>query len=140
MKKIVLISCGKKKLSHKAKAMDLYISNLFKLSLKYAFSLNPAHIFILSAKYGLLDLEEEIEPYELTLKKMSDQEINLWTERVLLKLKDKVDFRKDEVIFLTGKDYLKNLSPYFSKYQIPLDNLNIFERLHYLKMKTTYAK
>ena len=50
--KIVLISCASKKLNHKAKAGDLYISQLFKSGLRYAKSLNPDKIFILSAKYG----------------------------------------------------------------------------------------
>ncbi len=35
-KKIVLISCVSKKLAHRAKAKELYISTLFKLNLKYA--------------------------------------------------------------------------------------------------------
>ena len=38
MAKIVLISCVSKKLDHSAKARDMYISPLFKLSLKYAIS------------------------------------------------------------------------------------------------------
>ena len=57
MVKTVLISCVSKKLDHSAKARDMYISPLFKLSLKYAQKLNPDKIFILSAKYHLLPIE-----------------------------------------------------------------------------------
>ena len=67
MAKIVLISCVSKKLSHKSKAQELYISPLFRKNIQYAKSLNPDKIFILSAKYGLIKLEEEIEPYNKTL-------------------------------------------------------------------------
>jgi hypothetical protein len=69
-KQIVLISCASRKLSQKAKVKDLYVSTLFKLNLKYAQQLEPDNIFILSAKHGLLSLEQEIEPYEQTLNNM----------------------------------------------------------------------
>ena len=62
MKKIVLISCVSKKLAVKSKAENLYSSVLFKYNLRYAKSLNPEKIFILSAKYGLLSLDDEVEP------------------------------------------------------------------------------
>lgn len=70
MKKIVLISCVSKKVSRKAKAKDLYISPLFVGNLRYARSLKPDNIFVLSAKYGLLELETEVDPYNTTLKDM----------------------------------------------------------------------
>ena len=41
MKKIVLISCVKTKLPHKAKAKDLYISSLFRYNLKFARQIKP---------------------------------------------------------------------------------------------------
>jgi len=53
MKKIVLISCVKRKLPHRVPAKDLYISQLFKLSFAYAQRLRPDAIYILSAKHGL---------------------------------------------------------------------------------------
>ena len=74
MKTIIIISCISKKLPHKAKAKDLYISALFKLSFQYAKSLNVNDIYILSAKYGLLPLDQEVEPYEQTLNRMSKRE------------------------------------------------------------------
>ena len=41
MQSIVLISCVSKKLNHKAKAKDLYVSSLFRLNLKYAEQQRP---------------------------------------------------------------------------------------------------
>ena len=82
-KKIVLISCVSKKLPYRAKARDLYVSTLFKLNLKYANSLNPDEIYVLSAKHGLLELEREIEPYEQTLNNMRTTEIRAWANNVL---------------------------------------------------------
>jgi hypothetical protein len=79
MKKIVIISCVSQKLKCKSKAQDLYISPLFTKNLKYAKLLKPDNIFILSAKYGLVGLDEEIEPYNKTLNTMGSNEIKEWT-------------------------------------------------------------
>ena len=78
MKNIVLISCVSKKRAVKSKAADLYVSTLFKLDLQYARKLKPDVIFILSAKYGLVALDDEIEPYNVTLNKMSVNERKAW--------------------------------------------------------------
>lgn len=70
---IVFLSCVKTKQDHRCRADEMYISPLFKLSLRYAQSLNPRKIFILSAKYGLLELNDIIDPYELTLNHMGER-------------------------------------------------------------------
>ncbi len=79
MKRIVLIACGKRKRPYRSRAEDLYIGTLFKLSLRYARSLRPDMVFILSAKHGLLDLGRKIEPYESTLNNMPTTEIRAWS-------------------------------------------------------------
>jgi len=136
MTKIVLISCASKKLQRKAKAKELCISPLFKLNLQYAQSLQPDRIFILSAKYGLLDLNEEIEPYDETLNKKSESEIKLWTENVLEKLKQEADLEKDEFIFLAGEKYRRYLIPCITNCKIPMQNLGIGRQLEFLKKNT----
>ncbi len=96
MAKIVLISCVSKKLSHRACAKDLYISPLFRFSLRYAQEkLSPNKIFILSAKYGLIQLNDEIDPYNVTLKKMSVRKIKDWASKVLQKLRSYCDLERD---------------------------------------------
>lgn len=86
MKKIVLISCVKKKLPYRAKAKDLYTSTLFRANLEYARRLTPDAIYILSAKYGLVGLEDEIDVYDLTLNKMAESQKRVWAEKVLSSL------------------------------------------------------
>lgn len=135
MSKVVLISCVSKKLPYKAKAKDLYISSLFKYNLKYAKSLNPDKVFILSAKYGLIDLEREIEPYDKTLNNMPSEEIKKWEDCVIGQLKKEANPEEDEFIFLAGEKYRKYLLPHISKYQIPLEGMKIGEQLQYLKMR-----
>jgi hypothetical protein len=134
--KVILLSCVSKKLSHKAKARDLYVSPLFKFGLKYAESLHPDKIFILSAEYGLVDLEKEIDPYNRTLNTMHATDILAWADRVLLQLKSSADLKNDEFIFLAGERYRKNLVPHIVNYTIPMKGLGIGRQLKYLKEAT----
>ncbi len=133
MARIVLISCAKTKLSQKSKAKDLYVSPLFRYSLQYAKSLSPDMIFILSAKYGLLDLEKEIKPYDKALNKMSVQKVKKWANNVINQLKAKTNLKKDKFIFLAGEKYMKYLIPEISNCRIPLKGMRIGKRLRYLK-------
>lgn len=135
MKKIVLISCVSKKLKHKSKAKDLYISPLFRLNLMYAKSLNPNKIFILSAEYGLIRLEEEIEPYDKTLNKMGSKKINQWSNEIIAELKKISDLENDKFIFLAGERYRRFLIPEIRNYEIPLKGLSIGKQLQFLKQK-----
>jgi hypothetical protein len=134
--RIALISCVKSKLKHPAPAKDLYISPLFKFSLKYAKSLNPDRIFILSAKYGFLDLDQNIEPYELTLNKMKKNDVKIWSEKVLEKLRKNADLDNDEIIFIAGEKYRRFLTPHIRHYSVPLKGMSFGNQLRYMKAHT----
>ena len=135
MKKIVLITCVKKKRDRKCKAEDLYISQLFKKSLAYAKLLKPDEIFILSAKYGLLTLTKEIEPYDLTLNKFKTKELKDWAEGTLRQLRLETDLTKDKFIILAGIRYRKYLLPKINNYEIPLEGLDFGNQLQFLTNK-----
>ena len=67
--KIGLISCSKAKKDYLCPAEEMYSeSNSFRLSLEYAKKICD-EVFILSAKHGLLDLEDTIQPYDETSDK-----------------------------------------------------------------------
>ena len=68
--KIVLVSCVKSKQARTCKASEMYTSFWFKSAYRYALEQKPDKIFILSAKYGLLEADEVIETYE---KKLSNR-------------------------------------------------------------------
>lgn len=133
MAKVVLISCVSKKLNRKAKAQDLYITPFFKKSLRYARSLNPDKIFILSAKYRLLELDEDTEPYDKTLNKMPSKEVKEWAKSVLNQLRKVSNLNEDEFIFLVGNNYRKFLLPHIKHYKIPMEGLAIGKQLKWLK-------
>ncbi len=136
-KKIVLISCVSAKLSRRSKVRDLYISTLFKLNLKYAEKLEPDAIYILSAKHGLLSLDDEIEPYNQTLNEMSSAEGKLWAAEVLRQIKSVSDIENTTYIFLAGDRYRRYLLPDLKDYAIPLQGLRIGEQLSKLKKLTS---
>jgi len=131
--KIALIYCVSKKLSFKARAEDLYVSPYFIYSLKYARKLKPDDIFILSAKHGLLSLDNEIEPYDLTLNEMGTSQRKKWASKVLEQIKAEADLEKNHFIILAGEKYRQYLIPNFMSYEIPLEGLAIGKQLQYLK-------
>lgn len=135
-KQIVLISCASQKLSSTAKAKDLYISTLFKLNRKYAEQLKPNAIYVLSAKYGLLQMEQEVETYELTLNNMKSSEIRAWAAQVLTQLKLVCSIEDSNIIFLAGDKYRKFLIPHLKHFEIPLEGLPIGKQLKKLKSLT----
>jgi hypothetical protein len=67
---LIVISCGSAKTDFMTNAEHLYVGTPFKLALRYAKTLVPRdQIKILSAKYGLLNLDDLVEPYKLRMGK-----------------------------------------------------------------------
>jgi len=133
---IACLSCVKTKRSNASPAREMYISALFTKMLAYAESLHPKAIYILSAKYGLLNQYEVIEPYEKTLKQMSADERALWGERVLARLREVADLENDHFVFLAGKPYRENLLPHIRHYSIPMEGLSFGQQLQWLSERT----
>ena len=138
MKKIVLLSCGKKKRTRRAKAGDMYVGPLFTKSLDYAKQkLSPDKIFILSAKHGLLGLGDEIEPYDKTLNNMGERERCQWASKVLKQLQSRTNLDSDHFTFLAGNNYRNSLLPHIKHYSIPMKGLGIGQQLAWLDEQTS---
>ncbi len=133
MQKIVLISCVSQKLPIKTRAEELYTSTLFKLNMQFAKRLNPDGIFILSAQYGLLSLDDEVEPYDVTLNNMPAEERKTWAKGVLEQLNNKFDLEDDHFVILAGDRYRQYLIKDLKSFEIPLKGLRIGKQLQYLK-------
>lgn len=118
---IIFIGCGKKKNNIKCRAEDMYQGNFFRTCLQYAKTLK-GDIYILSAKYGVLDRTTEIYPYDKTLNKMTQDEILEWSKMVKEQLKER-HIEDTNVVFLCGKNYYKSLLDVFSHYSLPLKDL-----------------
>jgi len=137
MRIIYLISCVKSKLSYPAKARDLYTGTLFTLSLKYALQQEPDAIYILSAKYGLVDLDQVISPYELTLNTMKEAEKRTWAKKIVNALNKKANLQQDHFVLIAGNNYRKYLLPKFRYYEVPFEGLPFGKLLSELKRRTS---
>lgn len=133
MKKIVLLSCGKKKVDHRTQAQSLYAGSLFVKSLAYARRMNPDAIFILSAKHGVLELDEELEPYDQTLVGMDQDSIRRWSEKVLIQLSERSNLAEDHFTFLVGDNYRRYLGPHLVHSSVPMRGLTIGRQLQFLE-------
>lgn len=68
MTEVCVISCGLRKVSATTAAHRLYTGSYFRAQLEWARSRYPAgRIRILSAKYGLVRLTDQISPYDLKM-------------------------------------------------------------------------
>lgn len=131
--RIVLISCVAKKRNIPSFAKDMYVSPLFKGAYQYAKRLKADRIFILSAKYGLLEEGDVIEPYNETLNKKSASEVKIWAEKVLASLAEKTDLQKDEFVFLAGERYRKYIIGNLKYTNVPLLGQSIGKQLAFYK-------
>jgi hypothetical protein len=82
---LILIACVKQKLDHPAPARDLYTSDLFRKEREYAVR-SGVPWFVLSAKHGLVDPDERLEPYDLHLAKTPAAYRDSWGARVVRQL------------------------------------------------------
>jgi hypothetical protein len=136
MAKIVLLSCTKSKLDHRAPAQELYsASPMFRKTLEYGKSLHPDKMFILSAKHHLVPLNKELDPYDKTLKEMSKDDKEKWGEETVKQMKSYgLNLSKDKFTFLTGSEYLKPFKQYIPEenVEVPMEGRRLGERLKWL--------
>ena len=136
MAKIVLLSCTKSKLDKPSPAKDMYSpSPMFQKTKVYGEALKPDRMFILSAKYGLLPMDKQIEPYDLTLKTMKKEEKDKWGETVKQQMGQAgINPQSDKFVFLTGSEYMKPLEKFIPAENIekPMEGKRMGERLSWL--------
>ena len=145
MRQVIFISCVSKKEKGPLSAEDLYVSPWFKKALKYAKHLRKeskvsTEIFILSAKYGLLSLDERIVFYEQTLNKMNAAEKKEWAKKVISQLaQKKYSVCNTQFTFLAGKNYRKGILSLLcleeGQVAIPMKGLPIGKQLQFLTNK-----
>ncbi len=97
--KVCLIGCSKKKLAGNHLARNLYQGSLFQKSLVIAERSDFNAIYILSAKYGLLELDRYVDAYEDDLTVKNKAARLSWSESVRNKLPT------GEYYYFCGKKY-----------------------------------
>lgn len=120
-RQLVVIGCGAAKLDRPARAADLYVGSYFRLALSAAQQLaDRDDIAILSAKHGLLGLDQLVAPYDLTMGQAgsvtTDQLARQATARGLTGC---------AVLALCGRRYAALLREVWSDVATPLAGLGI---------------
>jgi hypothetical protein len=132
--KISLISCSKKKKNFRCKASEMYSeSDLFKKTLSYSKRNFYDIIFIISAKHGLLSLDELIDPYEVSLMEMGKTEKKEWGLMVAKSLQSTVDVDSSCIDVFAGRVYVEPLRLSGLEFNDVLFGKQIGQRLSFLK-------
>lgn len=83
------IACGAAKLTHAAKARDLYTGSLFRLA--RAFAERSGDWWILSAKHGRVHPDTVLEPYDMTLTGPGRRDYaRVWATLVAGQIRDRI--------------------------------------------------
>ena len=133
--RIGLVGCGKAKLGHAAPVRQLYTGSLFRGALQVATARCGANVMVLSAKHGLVPLDICVEPYELSLLRLSREERARWGELVGNELLWRFPDVVAELQVFAGAPYVDALRPHVPDgwtLEDPLAGLQVGERLAWL--------
>ena len=122
-----LIPCSKSKMKAPAKARKLYTGAFFRKILRFSQE-HYSHVYILSAKYGLLDLDQIIEPYELRLDSLPIAQRKEWAKMVRIQMREKKVPKKR--VFFTPVEYSR-----WFRGDNPLLGMSIGQRLQWVNQQ-----
>lgn len=133
MQDVVLIGCTKSKRDRPSPARELYQeSDLFQKRLRYAEWRDPDLMLVLSAKHHVLEMDEIVAPYDVTLYDMSAGRVRAWATEVCTQLREVADLERDRFIILAGRKYYEELLAHLSHVEIPTEGMKIGETKSFL--------
>lgn len=131
-----LVGCAKNKATSRLPARDLYQGKLFRLALDYSLKVAD-ETYILSARHGLVELDEEISPYDLRIEQLRIAELGTWARQVVHRLDAKLPDLEVAVLGLAGRGYLDPIAVPLAEMGWallePLKGLGVGARLSWLK-------
>ncbi len=113
-----VVPCSRQKLDRPAPARELYVGKMFRhtfvnaersAAADTAAGCGPARVLILSGKYGLIDPDTVIEPYDLKMGAPGSITVETLAEQALEHGIDWGPFRPTEVYALLPKEYFRRL-------------------------------
>src|SRR6056297_348792 len=137
---IILISCSSRKSIKPAPATKLYQGTLFKASMAWAEQQRPDAIYILSARHHLVEPDQVLEQYDLTLNAMPTAELRQWSDTVLEQLRSIADIQRDRFIILAGDKYRRFLTPHLHNVELPLESMRIGEQVQFLQQQVAASE
>ena len=127
---IGLVACSRTKADQPAPARELYVSPLFRAARAYAEGrYGPGQWLILSARYGLVDPDQVLAPYDLSLRQLTAAQREAWGDRIAIELTDR--FPAGTVLwFHAGALYRQAIAPVVAhQVRFPLAGLRIGQQL-----------
>lgn len=145
---LLILSCGGAKRAQAAPARDLYTGSLFRAGLRYTDAQvakgKADAIRILSAKYGLLELGQVIEPYDLWLGAIARRKTTAkdWDVLVLQVRARLQELAPTTVTILGGELYVELVrmcAPRSATVQDPLKGFTQGMRLQWFRLQRELA-
>jgi len=142
MHHVLLIPCVGPKLAYRTRACELYQGPLFAACLAYAERLRPSKTYILSALHGLVDLEQELDPYDVTLRTLpepyrtqhpnvrvlTDAELEQWAIEVISALQSRHNLDLTRFTVLADNDYIEPIRHALRHFEEPLAGVSLENR------------
>lgn len=133
--RIGLVACSKMKRMWPASAQDLYTSPLFHAAHAYCERTYDSW-YILSAKHGLVAPATAIEPYDVTLSRMTAAEREQWYRTTLGDLNRLQLSERDTLYVHAGQLYRGWIDRWgVCPVEVPLEGLGIGRQLQWYRIK-----
>ena len=138
MRRIGLVGCVKSKLDSVQPAADLYISPLFRFRREYV-ERSCDEWWILSALHGLVKPDQELGPYDVTLKNSSRSERRRWSRVVIDQIFELIGPSFGDVFEIhAGNDYRswgleRELQSLGCRVEVPTDGMTQGVQLSFYK-------
>jgi hypothetical protein len=142
---LCLVGCCKRKLRHSAPARDLYGSTLFRLSRRWA-ELHADAWAVLSARHGVVEPDQVIEPCDTTIAdrspfgqpRLTTKGFGTWLYASVQAWRSRFATATEApaLVILAGRDRWQWLIGWRIAFSTPLGGLGIGERFRWLKQHT----
>lgn len=121
MKKIVLLAKSEKTKEYPTTAKNMYWeSHIFRVLYKYA-QIIADEVYILSPRYGVLDVNEIVGGEDEQLEEWSKMRRQKWGHHILIELAKKVNLQNDRFEILTEEIYYESIIKGMNYYRLPLE-------------------
>lgn len=114
--RIVVVPCGGAKLDRPASAGELYTGSYHRMTRAAADALDPDRVLILSGRYGLLELDRIVDPYEQRIDGPGAITVDELRAQA-----DELEATGAAVTVLAGKAYADRISAVWPDAERPLD-------------------
>ena len=122
---LIVIPCSKQKQDRRAPLRELYTGPHFRAALAWALTVAPAdRVLVLSALYGLRQLDDELSPYDYTIQDRKRNKPTFPPPPLPVGMR-----RRGFMVSVCGREYDEWLRPDFN----PVAGLGIGQRLAWFK-------